>query len=359
MKTVFAFGLLIMTLVVPTSCNPTDEPKGEQFDRGEMLENFTKSLILPKFNDAFQWSSELRFSINSLVNSPNITLGNLQEVQAIWKEAYIQYLKVSMYNFGPAGEEAIKKSLVEEVATFPVNVGRVLAKTQTENPNFGDFERDSRGYLALDYLLFNEDALNNLQSNPNYRNYALKVAEDIEKRLELVNEQWNSYQAEFVTNNGTDAGSSTSALYNEFVKSYEGLKNFKVGLPLGLRPGQSQPEPEKVEALYSGLSLEFIKTQFDALTAVWKGGSGLGFDNYLEKVEGGPALKISTEQQIAVIKNELAKFSAGDKLSTLIQTEEDKVRSLHTELQKNTRFFKSELSSLLGIAITFTSGDGD
>lgn len=359
MKTVYSVGIFLLTLIVATSCNPTDEPQGEQFDRGEMLENFTQNLIIPNFNSAHQWSSELRFSVNSLVNSPNISLENLQEAQAVWQEAYTQYLKVSMYNFGPAGEETIRKSLVEEVATFPVNVSRVIAKTQTENPNFGDFERDSRGYLALDYLLFNDDALNNLQSNANYRNYTLKVAEDIEKRLEQVNEQWKSYQTGFVTNNGTDAGSSTSALYNEFVKSYEGLKNFKVGLPLGLRPGQSQSEPEKVEALYSGLSLEFIKVQFNEITNVWKGGSGLGFDDYLEKVEGGPTLAVSTKEQISVIENELGQFSSATALSDLIRNDEAKVRSLHTELQKNTRFFKSELSSLLGIAITFTSGDGD
>jgi uncharacterized protein len=35
------------------------------------------------------------------------------------------------------------------------------------------------------------------------------------------------------------------------------------------------------------------------------------------------------------------------------------VDALHTELQKHTRFFKSDMSSLLGIAITFSSGDGD
>lgn len=359
MKTTYSVWTLLLTIFIATSCNPTDEPSGDQFDRGKMLENFATNLIAPDLNSAYQRSSELRFAVNSLVTTSNPTTENLQEVQSIWQEAYVQYLKVSMYNFGPAGEEVIRKSLVEEVATFPISVARIQAKTNTANPAFGDFQRDSRGYLTLDYLLFNEDALKNFQTNSNYGNYALKVAEDIEKRLEEVNNEWTTYQTEFIANDGTDAGSSTSALFNEFVKSYEGLKNFKIGLPLGLRPGQSKSEPEKVEALYSGLSLEFIKVQFEALTNVWKGGDGLGFDDYLEKVEGGPTLAASTKEQIAVIENKLNQFPANTALSELIQANESRVVSLHTELQKNTRFFKSELSSLLALAITFTSGDGD
>lgn len=346
-----------LSIFLLSSCNETDLPSGNQFDRGIMLENFAKNLIVPGFSEASTQTSQLVTQLKVLAASPNEA--SLKEAQVSWKAAYSNYLKVSMYNFGPAEEQVIQKSLLEEVATFPVNIQRIANKTKTATPNFQDFERDSRGFLALDYLLFDESALKNFQSSPNYANYSVKVAEDIAKRIDEVNSAWSAYQTEFIQNSGTDAGSSTSAIYNEFVKNYEGLKNFKIGLPLGLRPGQSKSEPEKVEALYSGYSLEFIKTQFDALSNVWKGGNGLGFDDYLQNVEGGPTLSVSTKEQIGTIENELKKFSPQERLAILILTDEVRVRSLHTELQRNTRFFKSELSSLLGIAITFTSGDGD
>jgi predicted lipoprotein len=357
MKSIYSAGILLLSLLFVTSCNEPDAPSGGQFDRSMMLDNFAKNLIVPGFSEASTQTSQLVMQLKALAANPSEA--RLKDAQLSWQTAYSNYLKVSMYNFGPAEEKTIQKSLLEEVATFPVNIQRIANKTKTATPTFQDFERDSRGFLALDYLLFDEGALKNFRSNPNYANYSVKVAEDIATRIDEVNVAWATYQTEFVQNSGTDAGSSTSALYNEFVKNYEGLKNFKVGLPLGLRPGQSKSEPEKVEALYSGLSLEFIKNQFDALTNVWKGGNGLGFDDYLENVEGGPTLSVSTKEQINTIANELEKFSPEEKLALLISTDEVKVRSLHTELQKNTRFFKSELSSLLGIAITFTSGDGD
>jgi predicted lipoprotein len=346
-----------LSIFLLSSCSETDSPSGGQFDRGMMLDNFAKNLIVPGFSEASLQASQLVTQVKDLTANPNEA--SLEEARASWKTAYSNYLKVGMYNFGPAEEQVIRKSLLEEVATFPVSVQRIANKTRTATPSFQDFERDSRGFLALDYLLFTDTALQSFKTNPNYANYSVKVAEDIAKRIDGVSSAWSAYQAEFIQNSGTDAGSSTSVFYNEFVKNYEGLKNFKIGLPLGLRPGQSKSEPEKVEALYSGFSIEFIKIQFDALSNVWKGGDGLGFDDYLQNVEGGPTLSVSTKEQIATIENELRKFSPEEKLAILILTDEVRVRLLHTELQKNTRFFKSELSSLLGIAITFTSGDGD
>lgn len=358
MKSTFGITLLFLSLFAVTSCNPTDdEPSGDQFDRAEMLENYATNLIVPGFNEAEQKSAELVEKLKVL--QQNSGFRQMGDAQIAWQEAYRAYLKVSMYNFGPAEEQVIQKSLVEEVATFPVNTNRIDAKTQSATPNFNDFERDSRGFLALDYLLFKPGAIDNIAKEPNYANYAVKVAEDINKRIGDVNSKWETYLPEFIANNGTDAGSSTSLLYNEFVKSYEGLKNFKVGLPLGIRPGQTRAEPEKVEALYSGLSLSFLKTQFDAIVNVWQGGDGIGLDDYLQNVEGGPALVLSTKDQIKVIENVLNQFPVNAALSELIQANETSVTNLHTELQRHTRFFKSELSSLLGIAITFTSGDGD
>ncbi len=176
---------------------------------------------------------------------------------------------------------------------------------------------------------------------------------------------WNgAYYTEFIGNKGTDAGSSTSQCYNEFVRSFESAKNFKLGLPLGKRPGQIQAEPQLVEAYYSGKSLECLRLHLTAIENIWYGRSksgqdGVGFREYLEKVEGGPALIISTETQLAALRTALAAVSDTPALSVQITNANPQLETLYTEFQKMTRYFKSDLSSLLGIAITFSSGDGD
>ncbi len=47
----------------------------------------------------------------------------------------------------------------------------------------------------------------------------------MQSRVADVLENWNDeYKTEFIRNDGTDAGSSTAQLYNEFVRSYESIK---------------------------------------------------------------------------------------------------------------------------------------
>jgi hypothetical protein len=181
-----------------------------------------------------------------------------------------------------------------------------------------------------------------------------------------VADAWNgNYKSQFLNANGTESGSSTSTFYNEFVKSFEALKNFKVGLPLGKRPGQTNVMPELVEARYSGKSLEFLKLHIQNLDQIWKGKpynsdvDGVGFKEYLESVEGGRELIILSESQMMNVTKAVNEIPTTARFSELLTAEPFKIETLHTELQKQTRFFKSDMSSVLGIAITYSSGDGD
>jgi hypothetical protein len=70
-------------------------------------------------------------------------------------------------------------------------------------------------------------------------------------------------------------------------------------------------------------------------------------------------LVTATEAQWLQVKIALSLVPSNLPLSQLMQAGDLNVDALHTELQKQTRFFKSDMSSLLGIAVTFSSGDGD
>jgi uncharacterized protein len=202
-------------------------------------------------------------------------------------------------------------------------------------------------------------------ANENRKTFSLVLIQNIKTKVETVYNAWTgSYKTFFIANNGSDAGSSASALFNEFVKSFEALKNFKVALPLGLRAGQTQTEPTKVEAYYSRQTIRGIRQHWLAIKAIWYGTSrngneGTGFYEYLKEVAGGEALIVATEQQLAVVDAKLALLSDATPFSQQIETNKSALESLSVELQRQTRYFKSDLSSLLGIAITFASGDGD
>lgn len=337
----------------------------DSFDRAALLDHYAKNIIIPAYNTLAEKTLTLQGAANSFRG--DFTAAKLQTIRNAWKEAVLSWQNANHFNFGPAGEEGLRKGLIEELGTFPAAVNKIESSVSTGQWNTSDFNRDARGLLAIEYLLYGENQSDTqiiaaFAATPKRGEFLLALTEDVHKRVTAVQRNWETYQAEFVKNAGTDVGSSTSMLYNEFVRSYEALKNFKVGVPLGKRAGQIKTEPQLAEAYYSGSSLELLRTHFNAVESLWYGRAmvnGPGFKNYLESTVGGKELVASTEAQLSAVKQALSAIPATPSMAEQIKTSPAKLEALHTELQKLTRFFKSDMSSLLGIAITFSSGDGD
>jgi predicted lipoprotein len=365
-RRLYPTALLLALLIGVAACEEGETPIQNSFDRGEMLENMAQNLIIPAYTDLQTRVGALGSSAESFTQNP--TMNALQALQAAWQAAYSSWQYANAYNFGPAGEAGVRRSLLEEVGTFPVS-GEKIEAAIAGSPNFNDFNRDARGFLAVEYLIFgtneSEADLVAAFASQNRKDFLLGAVADIDRRIAEVLSAWNGgYASEFTQNRGTDVGSSTSMLYNEFVKSFESAKNFKLGLPLGRRPGQTQAEPQLVEAWYSGTSTTMLKEHLQAIERIWQGRGGQGqngpgFREYLESVEGGPALIEATEAQMTAVRAALEALPDSPPLSEQIQLSPESADRLHTELQKQTRFYKSDMSSLLGISITFSSGDGD
>lgn len=340
---------VVFLLTIWACGNPDDPQQAQDFDRTAFLNNYANEFIVPGF-------AELSLAVDQLdgaVQACN-TIADLRNQEDRWYSAYKTFIAVSAFNIGPAAEAVLKKSFQEEVGTFPVSQARVGNKLRSGNLGVNDFERDSRGFLTLEYLIFDSA----VQSESNALAYAKAVSAHLKSSTDAVNTGWNTYRTTFVSNDGTSAGSSTSELYNEFVKSFEALKNFKIGLPLGLRPGQTAAVPQNVESFYGGMSRDFAKAHFEMVKKLWLGSNNLGFKDYLMTVEGGKQLVNSTETQLRAVELAFEGVSNNDFLPASID-QNTALINLHTELQKLTRYFKSEMSSVLGIAITFNSGDGD
>ena len=356
-------GVMLTTIIACVGkSNGGVEPS--DFDRRTLLQNMADNLIKPAFTDLQTQVNDLKTDITAFIANPDAT--KLEVVKAKWVTTYSAWQFANGYNLGPAGEEGIRKGLIEEIGTFPTNTVKIEEFITANDTSFQSFARDTRGFLAIEYLLFSPDALSKFQKEINRKNYLNALAIHLKTRTDFVANEWNTgkFAISFVADNATSVGSSTSNFYNEFVKNYEALKNFKVALPLGKRVGQTKNEPLKVEAYYSGKSIDMLKLHFQSCENMWYGKSksgadGVGFKEYLDNVEGGKALITATEAQLAAVKTALNTVSSNKNFSQLIESNDPSVSTLQTESQKMVRFFKSDLSSLLGIAITFSSGDGD
>ncbi len=357
------FGLAFVSLA---GCDQTPMPTDHDFDRETMLRSMANELILVEMSDFSDAASTFLNEANGFIQSPDLPgLGSLKDA---WQQLALQWQRVLPFGtFGPA--ENSFGTMREDLGTFPVDTVKTLAYLAARDTAFNNFDRDTRGIWAVEYLLFHgngeSDVLDDFtgQESELWKGYLLALARNIRNQASEVSAAWTGNVEAFASNSGTDAGSSTSTLYNEMVASYELLKNAKIGLPAGKRPGQVQAEPHLVEAYFSGLSLELGREHLESVQRIWSGinragATFPGFEEYLEVVVGGPELIASTKEQMIAVESAFDALGAAT-LSVEIEAGNPAVDVLHTELQKLTRFLKSDMSSLLGISITYDSGDGD
>lgn len=356
---------LLVALVLLTglwACKPKDDknqPGDTSFDRGAMLIYTADSLILPDYRRAELAARTLRDSVATFVANP--TTPRLEALRTQWFQTALAWQPLGAYDFGPA--LLTSGTLSQETATFPVDTARVASYIQAADFSLDNFYPATRGLYAIEYLLYRFSA-SDYGSNNNRSQYLVAIANRLHTNVSGVQNSWEgSYRGSFVNNTGTDAGSSIALYFNAFVKHFEALKNYKLGLPLGLRAGQTSTEPTRVEGYFSGRSVELAQAHFRNTENQWRGRTrfghnGIGFDDYLQAVQGGPDLANSTTAQMATTTTALAALPTTP-LSAQITASVALPTAAFDELQRLTRFLKSELSSLLGISITYSSGDGD
>lgn len=365
--------LLLLTPIIIIGCGDeaSNNSTPDSFDRVTFLAYYADSLIIPEYAKLNSDVEELKTSIEGFVSLPDEQ--SLKNAQNAWYNAYMQWQNCSAFDFGPA--QGNFGTLSEDVGTFPSTITGSQSKKGIEeyiaagDNSLSNFARDTRGFLGIEYLLFESDdnnVVNKFQSAEGEKRkaYLIAITNDIVIKINDVYTKWSQYRSKFIENNGTDAGSSTSELYNEFVKSFEALKNYKYGLPAGKRPGQTKSEPDKVEGFYSGTSFETSKKHWETIQRLWQGKTtngydGIGFEEYVASTVTGKDLVHSTQVQIKSVNDAFNTFPNNITLSQAITTNEPSVETINTELQKMTRFLKSDMSSLLGISITYSSGDGD
>lgn len=145
-------GYLLLSFLA-SSCDPSKS--GEPiFDRKAMLQNYADNFIKPAYIQLQNQTNVLHSAV--LVFNTNPTAQTLADLQSIWASAYADWQYANAYNFGPAGESGLRKGLVEEVGTFPASKIKIETSIALAQWNVEDFNRDARGFLAIEYLIFGQ-----------------------------------------------------------------------------------------------------------------------------------------------------------------------------------------------------------
>ncbi|MCT4581951.1 MAG: imelysin family protein [Flavobacteriales bacterium] len=342
-----------------------------EYDRTKMLTNLADNYIIPAYTNYETTVIELENKSTAFTGAPSIA--TLTEIRAAWKSACISWQGVSFIDFGPASDISLKaQTNIYPIDTVLVNSNIASGSYNLQLPN----NFDAKGLQALDYLLYGTG--NNAQEVVDYfintseaQNYLTAITSELKTNASTVLNNWNnSYSQSFKSNsNDNSQGSSVSILVNALSQHYESyIRKGKVGLPAGVFNGFSQqPMPGHVEALYSSNSVEYAIAVMDAFRKFVKGNNyndnteGQGLDDYINfvaaKDASGNALETTIENQITTIITALNTHA--NPLSDEVVNNSSQVMVTYQEMQKLVPLIKVDLTSALGVLITYQDNDGD
>jgi len=350
-------ALLVCLAVWTMGCSKKDGPGAPAdggFDKTAMLTHYADGLIIPGYGSLQQKLQRLETPLNAFMDAP--TTANQQLLKSAFKEAYLQFERVSVYQFGPA-EAALLNNFLN---TFPANTSDI-----ENNISSGTFDltpnsaTQLQGFPALDYLLFSSQAPDQFAGSTaaNRKRYVQEVFGRMKTLVNKVASDWNGgYRAQFIANTRTDVGSPISFLINQFAYELDQLKGPRIGWPFGKQSG-GQVFPNKTEAYYSGFSVALSLENLTSLkTAYTGGGNGKGMSDYLVALKK-EQLNADVLSQFDVTLEKLRAIP--NPLSASLTSHSTQVNAAYREIQKLLTLMKTDVASATAVRINYQDSDGD
>ena len=373
-KSILAFILV----VVLSSCGGSDEPspvEDDSKDREAILVHWADNIIKPSYANFDSKLDMMVSKAGDFTDSP--TNSSLLEFRSAWLNAYTEWQKVELFEFGPADKYTLRNFF----NIYPTDVSGIAANINDPSVNLdlpASYAR--QGFPALDYLINgtgNDDAaiLEYYTTDADAAKrlaYVDKIVSRMETLLSNVVTEWNgAYRDTFVASTGLDIGSSMGAVVNAYVLYYERyIRSGKIGIPAGIIGTMvGTPYPEKVEAFYKrDISKSLVKTAHQAVIDFFNGKSinggteGPSLKSYLDGLDAkdassGTLLSTIINNQFSTINDKVDQLSAD--FYNQIQTNNQAMVDVFTSMQTQVRYLKVDMTSAMSITITYTDNDGD
>lgn len=355
----------------PTTTLPTDQ---KALDRKAMLTNIADNIVIPAYGKFKFKLDVMAAKSEAFTNTPNIA--TLAEFRAAWVEAYTEWQKVELFDFGPGQVQAIRSFF----NVYPASESGIAANIAAGAAANLDVPAafPTQGFPALDYLLnglgttdqaiiayYTSDA-----DAAKRKEYVRIITKKMNTVFTKVNSDWNgSYRTEFINKSGIDASSSTSVLVNSYILNFERfIRSGKFGIPSGAMLN-GVVAANKVEAFYKkDISLALAKAATQATIDffngknVQTGTNGPSLKSYLDGLTAkdsstGLSLSETINAQFQTIQQQLNLLEPN--LFNQVNTNNQAMVKVYQEMQKAVRLLKVDMSSAMSITITFTDNDGD
>lgn len=353
----------------------TDEPTPQEDgkDRKAILIHLADHVIIPSYANFKLKLDAMLAKSDAFTSQPNTA--NLQAFRSAWIEAYIEWQKVELFDFGPAEKQTIRNFF----NIYPANEIGIQSNIADPAANLEvPASYAQQGFPALDFLI-NGVAKTDEEIVAYYLTpvegtkriaHIKRLTTRMNSLLDKVINEWNTtYRETYVSKTGLDISSSTSLMINGFVLHYERfIRSGKFGIPSGAMLN-GVVAPEKVEAFYKkDISLILAKTAHQAYVdffngkAVKTGLEGPSIKTYLDALKAKDSATGKNLSEIINAQLEATKLKLDvlkPNLYEEVKTNNQAMVTVYTEMQKTVRLLKVDMTSAMSITITYTDNDGD
>lgn len=349
--------------------DPGKEETGNAADRQAVLVNVAENIVLPSYNN---FKTKLDLLVNKTDNfTTTPTTASLVELRSAWVNAYIEWQKVELFEFGSADRYALRAYF----NIYPANEAAIATNIASGTANLDIASNfTAQGFPALDYLInglggtdativsfytTDADAIKR-------KAYLKSIVSKMNSVFTTVHSEWNgAYKETFINKTGTDASSSISMMVNGYVRNYERtIRSGKFGIPSGVMLNGTV-SPQNVEAFYKkDISLTLAKTAHQASVDFFNGKSvktgveGPSLKTYLTALNSQSALPQAIMDQFNATTLKLNAIQT-ENLSSVVQNNNQQMIDVYNEMQKSVKLLKVDMTSAISITITYTDNDGD
>lgn len=333
----------------------------------------------------------LAFDEAAKANVASPTDATASAVKNTWLAANASWQVAEIFRFGPAARSADQdlgaQELRDQIYAWRFGgrcpVETALVDKLYASTGFGSSLINTRGLGAAEYLLFysgtDNDCAGSSAINKNgtwaalglgetaarKRAYAAAVAADVLKNTQKLLQAWDPAGGNFrkkLTQPGSGSvypseQAALSAVWNGIFYIEKEVKDYKLGIPLGVFECGAGLCPEALESRYANVSTANIRQNYLGFRRLFQGCggnyTGLGFDDWLDAIG---ASELRGRMLTALAGAQRAIDALDPPLEVSITQHTDRVLAVHTALKQLTDLLKTEFITVLDLELPAGAG---
>lgn len=376
----FALATLVSALAAVTpggaacTVHEVSSQPTEEGDDVAVRSHLAYDVAVPTFNALAVQAGILSQALIALEGDP--TTATLSASQEAWRATRVAWKRSRVLGFGPA------KAMEARVDWVPADADRIeeaVAAKAFDAPSIQQLGSSQRGFLALEYLLFDAEGgnvvvLDGLLASSDRRALARALGADLAAAFADLAAAWDPAAGDYAGELAEAGEGSTAfpesknavdALVNESIFVVEYVLGDEIAKPLGLR-NDGVPQPDLVIAGRSDASLDDSIAQLESFQAVYTGvlpsdGGAIetskGGLSDLVKSRGSASLDADVR---AATQGALDAVRAVPRpLRTAITAHPTEVQRAYDALRALKTLLAADVATKLGATLSFNDNDGD